>query len=151
MAAQLIWSRTVNTRGGFGKNIPCDLHMEHLNRCVKTAMSSLSSNISDESVLCVGKCIKPITEILSQFDYVHHVPTESYNHPKKSRQSDVEKIIEQLQVSCVTSICRERQHKGYPKFNSNMIAALGKEKLYTWMNNQIDKKIQGYEDVQNSL
>ena len=55
MAAQLIWNRTVNTRGGFGKNISCDLHMEHLNRCVKTAMSSLSSNISDESVLRVGK------------------------------------------------------------------------------------------------
>lgn len=29
---QLLWSRTVNTSGRPGKNIPCDLHMEHLNR-----------------------------------------------------------------------------------------------------------------------
>ena len=31
-AAQLLWSRCVNTRGLVGCNIPCDLHMEHLNR-----------------------------------------------------------------------------------------------------------------------
>ena len=151
MAAQLLWNRTVNTRGGLGKNIPCDLHMEHLNRCVKTAMSSLSSNISDESVIPVGKCIRPLSEIMSQFDYVHHIPSESYSHPLKSRQSDIEKIIEQLQSSCVTKLCSNRQHKGYPNFESNMIVALDKVKLYAWMNQQIDKKIQGHDDVHNSL
>ena len=30
--SQLLWSRCVNTRGVPGANIPCDLHMEHLNR-----------------------------------------------------------------------------------------------------------------------
>ena len=29
---ELIWNRFVNTRGLPGKNIPCDLHMEHLNK-----------------------------------------------------------------------------------------------------------------------
>lgn len=29
---QLLWSRTVNTHGRIGCNIPMDLHMEHLNR-----------------------------------------------------------------------------------------------------------------------
>lgn len=32
-----------------------------------------------------------------------------------------------------------------------MIAALDKEKWYTSMNNEIDKKNREYEDVQNSL
>jgi len=31
-AAQVKWSRFVNTRGKHGYNIPCDLHLEHLNR-----------------------------------------------------------------------------------------------------------------------
>ena len=55
---QLKWSRTVNTNGRPGMNSPCDLHKEHLNRNVKSAMSSLHSNISDVSVVYVGKCIK---------------------------------------------------------------------------------------------
>lgn len=32
MAAQLAWSRTVNIHGRPGKNISCDLHLEHLNK-----------------------------------------------------------------------------------------------------------------------
>jgi len=31
-AAQLLWSRTVNTTGPAGCNIPRDLHLEDLNR-----------------------------------------------------------------------------------------------------------------------
>lgn len=33
---QLIWSRFVNTVGLCGRNVSCDLHMEHLNRWVIT-------------------------------------------------------------------------------------------------------------------
>ena len=34
LAHQIMWSRTVNTRGHQGQNIPVDLQMEHLNRCL---------------------------------------------------------------------------------------------------------------------
>ena len=37
-AAELIWGRFINTTGLPGRNIPNDLHMEHLNRSVKTAI-----------------------------------------------------------------------------------------------------------------
>ena len=33
--AQLLWGRCVNTKGLPGCNVPCDLHMEHLNRRLK--------------------------------------------------------------------------------------------------------------------
>ena len=32
LSKQLLWSRTVNVHGQAGKNIPMDLHMEHMNR-----------------------------------------------------------------------------------------------------------------------
>lgn len=32
MKRQMTYGRFVNTHGQIGKNIPCDLHMEHLNR-----------------------------------------------------------------------------------------------------------------------
>ncbi len=32
---QLTWGRTVNTHGGSGRNLPCDLHNKHVNRHFK--------------------------------------------------------------------------------------------------------------------
>ena len=47
---QLLWSRCVNTRGIPGANIPCDLHMEHLNRRLKTMIRGMGSNISPSRI-----------------------------------------------------------------------------------------------------
>ena len=44
MAHQLIWSRTINVHGKPGRNVPCDLHMEHLNKKCKQAVSHLGGN-----------------------------------------------------------------------------------------------------------
>ena len=35
---QLLWSRSVNMHGQQGRNVACDLHMEHLNRVCKEAI-----------------------------------------------------------------------------------------------------------------
>ena len=40
LAHQVKWHRFVNTRGGLGKNIPCDLHNEHMNKLIKSIIVS---------------------------------------------------------------------------------------------------------------
>lgn len=45
--------------------------MEHLNRTVKTAISCLGSNVTNESIQRAGKCIKVLIEIMNQFDNVN--------------------------------------------------------------------------------
>ena len=45
-AAQLKWSRFVNTQGRIRCNVPADLHLEHLNRRVKDTLLYLGSNIT---------------------------------------------------------------------------------------------------------
>ena len=56
MQQQLLWSRTVNTQGRPGKNISCDLHMEHINRECKNAINVLGPNVTQEtSIARVGK------------------------------------------------------------------------------------------------
>ena len=44
MSMQLKWSRSINVHGHAGKNIPADLHMEHLNRVCRGAISGLGAN-----------------------------------------------------------------------------------------------------------
>ena len=48
---QLMYSRFVNTRGRPGKNIPMDLHVEHVNRLIKTAIYHQVSNLSQSAVI----------------------------------------------------------------------------------------------------
>ncbi len=43
-SAELLWSRFINYRGILGHNIPNDLHMEHLNRLIKTSLKGLGAN-----------------------------------------------------------------------------------------------------------
>ena len=57
---QLLWSRCLNTRGYQGCNIACDLHMEHLNRRLKTMMRNLGANIKPKSVKLAGRCINAV-------------------------------------------------------------------------------------------
>ena len=58
----------MNTHGRPGKNISSDLHMEHLNREVKNAMSSMGANITDQSIQRVGRAIKVLSETMVKFD-----------------------------------------------------------------------------------
>ena len=48
---ELAWSQTMTIHDTYGKNIPCDHHMEHLIRLMKNSISGLWSNITNEAVL----------------------------------------------------------------------------------------------------
>ena len=52
---QLLWGRFVNTQGRVGANIPSDLHMEHLNRHLKTVLCNMEANVNPNSVVKAGK------------------------------------------------------------------------------------------------
>ena len=92
VAQQLKWSRTINTHGRPGKNVPCDLPMEHLNHEAKNAFMGLGSNITDKAVKRIGRCLGVTVDILNNFDKVNDVSRQSGRHSK----SDIEKIVKQL-------------------------------------------------------
>lgn len=77
---QLIWSRFVNTKGRPGANKPCDLHIEHLNRTVKSAMGSQSSNLTPSAITRIGRCAGPLEAVCQQFDSVSSVRKASGKH-----------------------------------------------------------------------
>ena len=63
-AEQMVWGHFVNSRGGQGTNVSADLHMEHLNRLLKDAISHLGSNLT----IGASKAIGVVKDILGQFD-----------------------------------------------------------------------------------
>ena len=49
-AHQVVWHRFINTKGKIGRNIPCDLHNEHINKEVKYIIQNMGSNLTEASL-----------------------------------------------------------------------------------------------------
>ena len=96
MAAQLKWNRTVNIHGRPGKNVSSDLHMEHLNRECKNAISSMGANITGKSIQKVGRAIKVLSETVHNLDETLGVPQESGYHTTHSSKKDLAKVLRQI-------------------------------------------------------
>ena len=45
LSCQLKWNRFINTHGGLGRNIPCDLHNEHMNKLFKEIVKNMCPNL----------------------------------------------------------------------------------------------------------
>ena len=134
-----MWSRTVNTHGRTGKNISCDLHMEHLNREIKTAIAGMGSNVTDASIVRAGKSLQKHVAIQLQFDRENGVPTPSGKHSRKSSDKDRATIIEQLVSAKVFKTIPGRYHKTFEKFSEHMYDQLEIKEFRSWMENQIQK------------
>lgn len=69
MRNQLIWKRTINTTGQIGRNISMDLHMEHLNRDLKSAIRHLSSNVTKTNIDRLGKSLQKLSAVKYNYDH----------------------------------------------------------------------------------
>ena len=128
LARQLAWSRTVNTHGRPGKNVSCDLHMEHLNREAKNQLLGLGSNITDASVTRVGNALGEVVQTLHQFDCTSGIKDPSARHSKKSCDRDMSILIKELQeTSKVFQNISGRAHRIFPKFEQNCMNSLSFE------------------------
>ena len=140
MSMQLKWSRTVNVHGRQGKNISCDLHLEHLNRECKNAMCGLGANLNGTSVERVGKCLGKTMELLRAFNYEIGIKQESGFHTARSSKGDINKmLIQLLEKSQVFQRCDGRFHRSFPKFKCNMLRNLSLENIDEWMTQQMEK------------
>lgn len=133
VAGQMTWSRTVNTKGGQGRNIPVDLHNEHLNRALKTAVSAVGANIAPETIIQCGKSIKGIMDTIDSFDKEHCISQSSAMsvHTRSSLQKDEDAVLEELVTkSHVFDYIPGRVHNTFPKIESNPSLNIDTKKLF---------------------
>ena len=82
----------VNTRGGIGRNIPCDLY-EFVNKLLKHIITSMGSNITEESLQRAARSVSTLQAICKKFDHESSVPIGTQAHSTKSDVQDVAKVI----------------------------------------------------------
>lgn len=139
MAAQLKWNRTVNIHGRPGKNVSSDLHMEHLNRECKNAISSMGANITGKSIQKVGSAIKVLSETVHNLDEMLGVPQESGYHTTRSSKKDLAKVLQQIQDTHVFSDIPQRSHVNFPNFCPNSMNSLSRKELEQWLTSTVSK------------
>ena len=140
MKQHLKWERTINATGRPGRNVPMDLHMEHINKHCKQAMGSLGSNIGEKSVGRIGKSIGELMKVTQQFDSDNNIHEDIGRHPKRTVEMDMNKLLLELHTgSKVFEHVPGRKHTQFKTMQVNMTRKLSSADLKKWMLEQVHK------------
>jgi len=133
LAFEITWSRFVNAKGGKGRNIPCDLHMEHLNRALKTSILGLGANITEKSVTRSAKCLRTVVEVCDNFDNANDIHAQSSSHCAASAKKDIDAIVNELsKKSKVFAEVTSRTHRSFRNCRRNRFGTIDWTKLTEW-------------------
>ena len=110
---QLLWSRCVNTTGLSSHNIPCDLHMEHLNRCLKKIIHSMGANVRPSAIVKAGKALGPVHSICQAFEEQTSHYRQYNDHPVPGFGKDLYAILNALETEQVFIPTPGREHKSF--------------------------------------
>ena len=112
-SAELLWNRFINMHGIRGRNIPCDLHLEHLNRVCKNAISDLGVNKTETAIARFGKALSPA---LQQYDLENHVRGTCGTHRPPKSDKDRDQIVHQLQESALSRVVHTTHSRNQETF-----------------------------------
>ena len=115
---ELKWARTVNTSGRRGKNIPVDLHMEHLNRRLKVMLRNLGSNIMPSTAKRAARVLGVVEKICAQFKAETSITQNKDFHSVPSIKKDLSYISKQLIDGKVFQVINNRQHNAYKNYKT---------------------------------
>lgn len=136
-AAQMLWGRFINVHGKTGSNISADLHMEHLNRLCKDAISHLGANKTPSAISKAGKALGPLSEIITNFDAITGtVVTKA--HTRRSEEEDLSKLVTELVQNGNFQMQPGRSHENFKSIKSNqLISCINESKFKDWMVQQL--------------
>lgn len=116
LSAQLQWSCFVNVHGRPGKNIPVDLHMEHLNKVAKNGIRYLGQNKSEKAITRLGQAIGVLAPVVEKFDEENTVAHSTSRQKPPKAQKDIEVVVNELiKVNCFVDQKTPRKHQKFPK------------------------------------
>ena len=130
LAHQVMWDRFVNTRGGRGNNIPCDLHNEHVNKLIKSVIANLGVNLTEKALQQSTRIVSTLHTLCKQFDKESNVPVTSAH--TRSDKSDVQKAAKAVLNNELLTRKPERYHRSFRTMRLHPLLKLGEETI-EWM------------------
>ena len=133
VAHQIMWNRFLNIRGGIGRNIPCDLFNEHMNKLIKNIIKNMGPNLTEYSLQKAARSVSPLHSICEKFDKESSVPCITTAHSTTPDTSDVKKTVAIVREHQLITEVPLRKHKSFPKLHLNPLNTWDVKKTQTWI------------------
>ena len=130
---QLMWGRFVNTHGGKGQNIPCDLHNEHINKLYKDVIANMGANFTEVASTRAARAVSFLERLALAFDKYTGIHPEATAHSRRPDEKDVKMVVEVVLKARVLEVIENRYHSKFPKISPNPLHTLDREKMITWI------------------
>ena len=82
----------MNTHGGLGRNISCDLHNEHINKLFKEIITNMGANLTDEAMQRAARSVTALRQMQDSFDKLSGVSVGTSAHSTRPDDSDVLRV-----------------------------------------------------------
>ncbi len=131
---QLTWDRFVSSHGGKGRNIPCDLHNEHVNKLFKEIIKNMGANFTEVASTRVARAVTTIEQVVELFDTETGIHPQTSTHSRKSDDEDVKKVVKALvEQKILTVQSTPRSHTAFSNMTANPLQSLNRHKLEEWI------------------
>ena len=133
IAQHIIWDCFINTRGGIGKNVPCELHNEHINWLVKHIISCMEGNTTEEALKLAARSVSTLETLCCQFDKCSLVPSRTHSHLTLNDTRDVDEVSTTMMNRQLLSYVPGRKHPSYPCLSSNPLQSWDMKNTREWI------------------
>ena len=131
LAHQVLWDRFVNTRGGPGRNIPCDLYNEHVGQAHQKCHHQYGCQLDRKSI--TESCsICEHTTLCKHFDSESKVPITSV-HSTRTDKNDIQKVVKAVIDKNLLIIKTRRSHRNFHTMRLNPLWNWDKYKTVEWI------------------
>lgn len=139
LAHSLKWNRFWNGKGGKGKNISLDLHLEHLNNFLKSFLKRSGPNMTEHAADRVSKSLGVLKEMMDTTDRELEVSKSSGVHHVANMTEDIACLVTIFKEVKVFQDITGRQFSAFKKFNSGVFSKMKYAELSGWMRSKLQE------------
>lgn len=137
LAHSLKWNRFWNGKGGKGKNISLDLHLEHLNNFLKSFLKRSGPNMTEQAADRVSRSLGVLKEMMDTTDNELAVSKSSGAHHAANMAKDIACLVNVFKETRVFQVIPGRQYTSFPKFKRDLLSKLKHAELCDWMRSKL--------------
>ena len=141
---QLVWNRTVNKKGGKGRNISCDIRLEQINCLTKELLHNLGVNLNEGTALRESQAIGFLERILQSVNEDMHISLGTGSHKVKSKEADMQHLVNNLLSKKIFQIINGRRLEKFEGFKRNLLARLDVMSLSSWLSGLLKQTAKKY-------
>ena len=130
---QLKWNRFINTHGGLGRNIPCDLHNEHMNKLFKEIVKNMGPNLTEQAVMRAARSVTALQDMSAAFDKQCNVPVGTSAHSRRNDEHDVGQVASVVQRMEALHVKPGRNHSCFRKMKLNPLSKFKEKEFLQWV------------------